>query len=93
MPDKYAKTRFNEAPTYYGKKRTRFDLSHNILTTCNTGEFVPVLYQEVYPGETFSMKTASLIRLETSLHQTLDNAYGEIAYFFVPWRIIWQSRN
>lgn len=90
MADKYATTRFNYAPTIK-KRRTRFDLSHNVLTTFNTGDFVPVLCEPVYPGETFSLRTASLIRLETSLHQTMDNAYLEFAFFFVPNRIIYDD--
>lgn len=90
MPDKNATTRFNYAPTIK-KGRTRFDLSHNVLTTFNTGDLVPVLVEPVYPGETFSLKTASLIRLETSLHQTMDNAYLEFAFFFVPNRIIYDD--
>ena len=88
--DKYSKTRFNYAPTIK-KPRTRFDLSHNVLTSCNTGDFVPVLVEPVYPGETWSLKTASLARLETSIHQTMDNAYLEFAFFFVPNRILYED--
>lgn len=90
MADKYTNTRYNHAPTIK-KGRTRFDLSHNVLTTFNTGDLVPVLCEPVYPGETFSLKTASLVRLETSLHQTMDNAYLEFAFFFVPNRIIYDD--
>lgn len=90
MPDKTSTTRYNKAPQFLGKGRTRFDLSHNILTTFNTGELVPILIEPIVPGSTFSLKTASLTRLETSLHQTMDNAYLEFAYFFVPSRILWQ---
>lgn len=86
--DKYSMTRFNKAPTIY-KGRTRFDLSHDILTTFNTGELVPILCEPVNPGETFSLNTTSLTRLETTLHQTMDNAYLEFAFFFVPSRILW----
>ena len=79
MPDKVSTTRYNKAPQFLGKGRTRFDLSHNILTTFNTGELVPILIEPIVPGSTFSLKTASLTRLETSLHQTMDNAYIEFA--------------
>ena len=89
--DKYSTTRFNKAPTLNAKVRTRFDLSHVISTTFNTGDFVPFLAEEVYPGETWSLKTATLARLETSLHQTMDNAYLEFAYFFVPFRLLWDN--
>ena len=92
MSDKTENTRFNKAPTIT-ERRTKFDLCHNVLTTGSTGEFIPVLCEPVNPGETFSLKTASLTRLETSLHQTMDNAYVEFAYFFVPNDIIWSHWN
>ena len=90
MPDKYATMRYNHAPTI-GKKRTRFNLSHDILTICNTGEFVPTLCEFINPGETVDLKSSSLVRLETSLHQTMDNCYFEQAFFFVPLRILWDD--
>lgn len=92
MSDKTENTRFNKAPVIT-ERRTKFDLCHNVLTTGSTGEFIPVLCEPVNPGETFSLKTASLTRLETSLHQTMDNAYVEFAYFYVPNDIIWDHWN
>lgn len=86
--DKYSTTRYNTAPTIK-HRRTRFDLSHDILLTCNNGEFVPILTEFINPGETAELSFASLSRLETSLHQTMDNAYVEFAYFFTPLRILW----
>lgn len=86
--DKYSTTRYNSAPTI-GHRRTRFDLSHDILTTFNNGEFVPILTEFINPGETAELKFSSLTRLETSFHQTMDNAYIEFAYFFTPLRILW----
>lgn len=88
--DLQSKTRFNRAPTIT-KRRTRFDLSHPILTTFNTGDFVPVFCEPVYPGETHSLVTSSLTRLETSLHQTMDNAYLEFAFFFVPLKTVFDN--
>lgn len=88
--DLQSKTRFNKAPTIT-KRRTRFDLSHPILTTFNTGDFVPIFCEPVYPGETHSLKTSSLTRLETSLHQTMDNAYIEFAFFFVPLKTVFDD--
>lgn len=88
--DLQSKTRFNKAPVIT-KRRTRFDLSHSILTTFDTGDFVPVFCEPVYPGETHSLRCSSLTRLETSLHQTMDNAYLEFAFFFVPTKTVWDN--
>ena len=88
--DLQSKTHFNRAPTI-SKRRTRFDLSHPVLTTFNTGDLVPVFCEPVYPGETHSLVTSSLTRLETSLHQTMDNAYLEFAFFFVPLKTVYEN--
>ena len=88
MADKYSNIRYNKAPTV-NHPRTRFNLSHDILVTCNTGDFVPTLVEFINPGETVDLKTTTLSRLETSLHQTMDNAYVEEAFFAVPLRILW----
>lgn len=88
MADKYSTIRYNKAPQV-SHPRTRFNLSHEILTTCNTGDFVPTLVEFINPGETVDLKSSSLTRLETSLHQTMDNAYFEQAFFAVPLRILW----
>lgn len=90
MADKYSTIRYNKAPTV-SHPRTRFNLSHEILTTCNTGEFVPTLVEFINPGETVDLKSSSLTRLETSLHQTMDNAYFEQAFFAVPLRLLWND--
>lgn len=86
--DKFANSRSNAAPTVVAKKRTRFDIGGTRRYTCNTGDLVPFYCEEVLPGDTFDIKTASLTRLETSLHQTLDNSYLEIAFFYVPNRLV-----
>ena len=89
MNDKYVNSRSNAAPSIVsGKKRTRFDVGATRRFTCNTGDFVPFYCQEVLPNDTWDMESASLTRLETSLHQTMDNAYLELAFFYVPNRIV-----
>lgn len=90
MADKYTETRYNRAPTV-NHPRTQFDLSHNRLLTCNTGDFVPCLAEPIFPGDTVKLDTASLTRLATSLHQTMDQAYIEFAFFFVPNIFIWDN--
>lgn len=89
MNDKFVNSRSNAAPSIVsGKKRTRFDVSGTHRFTCNTGDFVPFYCKEVLPNDTWDMESASLTRLETSLHQTMDNAYLELAFFYVPNRIV-----
>lgn len=89
MNDKYVNSRSNAAPSIVSNlKRTRFDVGGTIRFTCNTGDFVPFYCKEVLPNDTWDMESATLTRLETSLHQTMDNAYLELAFFYVPNRIV-----
>lgn len=91
MPNTSSMSRYDRAPKFFGKGRTKFDLSHVVNTTGNTGDLIVTLCEPVVPGSTMSLKTAHLTRLLTSLHQTLDNAYVETAYFFVPSRQLWTN--
>lgn len=91
MPNQFKTVSSNSAPKFFGKGRSRHDLSHVVSQTGNTGDLIVTLCEPVVPGATFSLRTASLTRLETSLHQTLDNAYVEFAYFFVPARQLWSN--
>lgn len=88
MKDKYVNSRSNAAPSVVGGKRTRFDLGDTRRFTCNTGDFVPFYCKEVLPDDTWDLTAATLTRLETSIHQTMDNAYLELAFFYVPDRIV-----
>lgn len=88
---KQRNTRYQMAPHIYGKSRTAFDLSHQRKTTGKTGDLIPIYCQEVVPGDSWTIKGKGLARLLTSLHQTMDNAHIEIAYFYVPMRIIWDD--
>lgn len=69
----------------------KFNLSHPNLITCEMGDLVPFLTQEVLPGDEFRIKTDAQIRLAPMLAPI----YGEVDfythYFFVPNRLIWDN--
>ena len=89
MNDKLVNSRFNKAPSIVsGKRRTRFDLGGTYRFTCKTGDFVPFYCKEVLPDDTWDINSVTLTRLETSVHQTMDNAYLELGFFYVPNRIV-----
>ena len=70
-------------------QRSSFDLSFDHKTTFNTGELVPIYVQEILPGDTFSLDTSFIVRMQTPIKPTMDNAYIDIYYFFVPNRLTW----
>lgn len=80
---------FSEVPTA-NISRSRFDRSCSIKTTFNTGQLIPFFVDEVLPGDTFSLDTAKVVRLQTPLTPFMDNIYLDTYYFFVPARLCWK---
>lgn len=72
--------------------RSRFDLSHTVTTAGNVGTLYPFEVQEVYPGDTFKIRTAFVSRLaSTFIKPVMDNLYLDMYYFYVPDRIIYDQ--
>ena len=70
--------------------RSVFDRSSRHLTTFNAGKCVPIYVDEVLPGDTVKMDLSLLVRMTTSIAPTMDNAYLDYQFFFVPNRLLWQ---
>lgn len=68
--------------------RSIFDLSHSVKTSFNVGVLVPFDVQEIIPGDTFKVNTAFVARASTFLFPTIDNAFLDYSYFFVPYRLL-----
>lgn len=81
---------FNNVPQTH-VSRTRFKRDQNILTTFNAGKLIPFYVDEVLPGDTFSVKTAAIIRMTTPKYPVMDDAYIDFYYFFCPNRILWDN--
>ena len=72
--------------------RSRFDLSQSIKTSGNVGKLYPFFCQEVYPGDTFKIKSTILSRLATSyLRPVMDNLFLDQYFFFVPSRLVFDK--
>lgn len=84
-----ANGRFSEVPTA-SISRSKFDRSCSIKTTFNAGELIPFFVDEVLPGDTFSVDTAKVVRLQTPLTPFMDNIFLDTYYFFVPARLCWE---
>lgn len=70
--------------------RSSFDRSHGVKTTFSAGYLVPILVDEMLPGDTFNVKLHAFARMSTMLFPVMDNLYLETFYFFVPNRLLWQ---
>lgn len=72
-------------------KKSSFDLSHEKKLSFNMGTLVPILVQEILPGDKFSVKTETLLRLAPMLAPVMHRVDVTVHYFFVPNRIVWSG--
>ncbi len=69
--------------------RSSFNLSHGLKTTFDVDYLIPILVQDIIPGDTWNCQLNFFMRLATPLHPILDNMYAETFFFFVPYRLLW----
>lgn len=72
-------------------KRNKFDLSHDRKMSMRMGDIVPILLQEVVPGDSFRVNSEVFIRLAPMLAPIMHRVNVYTHYFFVPNRIIWDN--
>lgn len=80
---------FATNPTNIDIQRSKFHRPFGHKTTMNTGDLVPIFVDEVLPGDTFSIRQSSVIRMMTPIYPVMDNAFCDFYYFFVPNRLLW----
>lgn len=74
------------------KSRSRFDLSHKHITSLNVGDLIPVMIQEVLPGDTFKVVSHNVFRTSTPfVKPVMDNLFFDQYFFFVPLRLVWDE--
>lgn len=62
--------------------RSRFNRSHGLKTTFDAGYLVPILVDEVLPGDTFNLKATLFTRVATLISPIMDNLYMDTFFFF-----------
>jgi len=71
--------------------RSSFNRSHGLKTTFDCDKLVPILVDEVLPGDTHKLKANLFARLATPINPIMDNMYLDTFYFFVPMRLVWDN--
>lgn len=71
--------------------RSSFDAQKTYKTTFDAGYLVPVLVDEVLPGDTWNCRMTAFSRLATPLYPIMDNMIMESFFFFVPNRLVWNN--
>lgn len=70
-------------------KRNKFSLSHERKFSMNMGDLVPIMCQEIVPGDNFRVNTETLMRLAPMLAPIMHRVNVYTHYFFVPNRLVW----
>lgn len=84
-----AESHFSELPRV-DISRSTFNRSCSHKTSFNVGDVVPFYIDEVLPGDSFSVKTSKVVRMQSLLTPVMDNIYLDTYYFFVPNRLVWE---
>ncbi len=71
--------------------RSSFNRSHGLKTTFDADYLIPVLVDDVVPGDTFNVNMSFFARLATPLFPIMDNMYLDSFFFFVPYRLVWDN--
>ncbi|QXP08236.1 MAG: major capsid protein [Arizlama microvirus] len=69
--------------------RSKFAMRQTRKMAFNASELVPIMCEEVLPGDTWQHSESIVARLATPIAPIIDDMDLETFYFFVPNRIIW----
>ena len=72
-------------------KKSVFDLSHERKFSMNMGDLVPVLCQEVIPGDKFRINMEQLVRFMPLIAPMMHRVNVYTHFFFVPNRLVWND--
>ncbi|WNK14043.1 MAG: major capsid protein [Microvirus sp.] len=72
-------------------KKSKFDLSHEKKLTLNMGKLVPILCQDVMPGDSFRVSTEQMMRIAPMIAPMMHRVNVYMHYFFVPNRLVWNE--
>ena len=83
---------FRKDDNYVDKpKRNTFDLSHQNNLTLKMGELVPVLCQEVLPGDSFKIDPVFALRYMPQVFPVQTRQRASIKYYYVRNRPLWKD--
>lgn len=68
-----------------------FDLSYEKKLTCDMGQLIPVLCDEVVPGDYWKIGNQAIIRMQPLVAPVLHQIDVYVHYFFVPYRLLWDG--
>ena len=89
MPSSKDFNHFVTNPVNIGISRSIQDLSHSVKFSFNVGEVIPFECFQVLPGDTISIDTSKVVRVQPLVCPVMDDLYLDTYYFFIPNRLVW----
>lgn len=71
--------------------RSSFNRSFAVKDTMDFDYLVPIMVDEVLPGDTINLNVKSFCRLANQVVPLMDNMYLDYFFFFVPNRLVWDN--
>jgi len=71
--------------------RSVFNLSYEKKLTCDMGELIPTMCDEVVPGDKFIIGNEVVVRFQPLVAPVLHEINCFVHYFFVPYRLLWED--
>jgi len=72
-------------------KRNVFDLSYRKNFTCDFGQLVPVVCEEVVPGDYIKIGNQTVVRMQPLAAPIMHELDVSVHYFFVANRLVWED--
>ena len=67
--------------------RSTFSRNHDCLTTFDIGKVIPIMVDEILPGDTVDMTVNGFVRLATPLRPLFHRIDLDLHAFFCPMRL------
>jgi len=72
--------------------RSTFNRSFSHKTTLDADYLVPVMVDDVIPGDTYNVNMSFVAKLASpTVISLMDNMYLESFFFFTPYRLLWEN--
>lgn len=81
----YSKTTANRP------RLSAFDLSYDKKFDCDMGELIPIMADEVVPGDLLKIGNQIVLRFQPLVAPILHEINCYVHYFFIPYRILWDK--
>lgn len=72
-------------------QRNVFDMSHERKLSCDMAQLIPIMCEEIVPGDFFKVRTSLVVRITPLLAPIMHRVDVFTHFFFVPNRLTWTN--